>query len=264
MSILEAIVLGGVQGLTEFIPVSSSGHLIITHALLGTGSNFEFDVLLNVGTLAALLVYFWDKLKQIIQDVMQQKKWQPPAVLALATIPALVIGYIFAGTFQNLGDHVLVVIAMLIAVGYIMTRFDGSSQPTRQRELSQVRPRQAVMIGLAQATALVPGVSRSGATILAGLSQRFSPKLAAEFSFLLAIPTILGAVLKVLFSNEGRGFITDEPLAFIIGNIFSFAAGMFAIGFLIRVLVSKGLRDFGYYRIYFGLFLLLLWLVGII
>lgn len=262
---LDAIILGLVQGLTEFIPVSSSGHLVIMSHLLNLESAFTFDVLLNFGTLMALLIYYRKKIFDIIKRSLIGKEWALIFKLLAATIPAVTFGLLFGSTIMKLNESVWVVIIALIVVGVLMIKF-GQARPDATNEpLEQsVDWRTTLKIGVAQAIALIPGTSRSGITILTGLQSKLSAARAAEFSFLLAIPTIFGASLKVLITDGGFDFVKQNLGVVLVGNIVSFTAGILAISFLIKLLGSRGLKDFGWYRIGLASILTFLLITGVI
>jgi len=265
MNYFDAFILGLVQGLTEFIPVSSSGHLVITNYLLGINDGFIYSVLLNFGTTAALLVYYRKKILEIIVRSFKGKEWSLLYKLAISTVPAVIIGFLFATQIENLNVLPWVVIVMLVVVGVIMIKYgqarpDASDEPIEE----SVNYRTAVKVGFAQAIALIPGTSRSGITILTGLQSKLSASKAAEYSFLLAIPTILGASLKVFFFDGGVDFVKNNFGVFAVGNITSFISGFLAVAFLIKLLSNRGLKDFGWYRIGLAILLAVLLVAGVI
>ncbi len=263
MSILNAIILGLVQGLTEFIPVSSSGHLVLAQEFLGV-DNFTFSVLLNFGTLLALVVFYRQKIIDILRDIFVKRNTKLAVKLIAATVPAAIFGVVLGGWIESLNDNVPLVIIMLAVVGVAMVLFGAERKGKLLHEVENITWRQAVTVGFAQVAALVPGTSRSGITILAGLQQRLSAKAAAEYSFLLAIPIITGASLKILFSNEGTDFITGNFPAFLAGNLASFVSGYLAVSFLIGLLGRQGLKAFGWYRLALALVLSVLLFAKII
>ena len=265
MSYLDAIILGLVQGLTEFIPVSSSGHLVIVSHLLGTPEAFTFDVLLNVGTLLALIIYFRKRLWSLLTRALSGKEWPLLAKLAAATIPAVVIGLLFGDQIKHLNEMLPVVIIMLFVVGFIMIKYGAARKDASDEPLeTSVTWKTALKIGAAQAIALIPGTSRSGITILVGLQSKLSAAKAAEFSFLLAIPIIFGASLKVFVLDGGMEYVSNNFGIVLVGNIVSFGAGLLAVSFLIHLLGTSGLKWFGWYRIGLGTVLTVLVIAGII
>jgi len=255
MSIVDAVILGLVQGLTEFIPVSSSGHLVLIDRLTDVESSFAFDVLLNIGTLLALVIYFWPKLADIWRRLVKGD-WRLVRNLAISTLPVVLIGGLFTDWFDSESVRSSGSVGMmLVSIGALMVlidRFKLSSRP-----LSSLGIKSAVFIGLAQALALLPGTSRAGATMLAGRASRLSFKDAAEYSFLLAIPVIAGAIVRSLFKQETLSLWHSDAGAVIIGTVVAFFSGILAIGFTLRYLERNGLKSFGYYRLGLGLVVLL-------
>lgn len=260
MSIIEAIILGLVQGITEFIPVSSSGHLAITSHLLGIGNAFAFDVLLNFGTLLALIIFYRKRIGLIIKRILIDRQWTLALKIIVATIPAVFFGILLKSQIEKLSEMIWVVIVMLIVVGIPMILYGKENTDADDREVEKsVDWKTTLKIGIAQALALIPGTSRSGITILVGLRSNLSAAKAAEFSFLLAIPVIAGASLKTLLSNDnGLSFLRDNLGVVLIGNIASFTAGILAVSFLMKFISKRGLRDFGWYRIGLAIILIVL------
>lgn len=250
MSIIDAIILGLVQGITEFIPVSSSGHLAITSHLLGIGNAFAFDVLLNFGTLLALVIFYRKRIYLIIKRIIFDRQWTLALKIIAATIPAVFLGILLKSQIEKLNEMIWVVIIMLIVVGIPMILYGKEADDADDREIEKsVSWKDAAKIGCAQALALIPGTSRSGITILMGLKSNLSAAKAAEFSFLLAIPVIAGASFKTLLSHDGINFLKDNFSVVVIGNIASFTAGILAVSFLMKFISKRGLKDFGWYRI---------------
>lgn len=265
MSYLDAIVLGLVQGLTEFIPVSSSGHLVIFNHLLGNDGSFAFDVLLNIGTLLALVIFYRARLWAIVKKIFIAKEWIFIAKLAVATLPAFAFGLLFGEQIKIMNEYIWLVVVMLVIVGLLFIFYGHATKEADDAELEQsVKWPTALRVGFAQAFALIPGTSRSGITILAGLRSNLSAKRAAEFSFMLAIPTIAGATLKVMLLDGGLEFMANNIGLVLVGNLVSFVSGLLAVSFLIRLLSRRGLKDFGYYRIGLAGVLSVLLITGII
>lgn len=245
MSILEALILGIVQGLTEFIPVSSSGHLILAQEAFGAeGSTLTFDVALHVGTLVALLLYFRKDLAVLVSNLFaKNKQGRLARLLVLATIPAAVAGLLFSGFIDDNLRTPWVVAFTLAFVGILMLIADSLAE---DRKSSEVTTKQGIGIGFAQATALIPGVSRSGATITAGVFFGLGRVQATRFSFLLAVPIIAGSALGI-FLKEGDTISFDGAL--FVGVLASFISGFIAIKFMLGVIGKVGLKPFAYYRI---------------
>lgn len=259
MGLIEAIILGLVQGLTEFIPVSSSGHLVLFHELFGDGDDsLAFDVALHLGTLFALLVIFYkdliNLLKGMFTDSVQKKL---ATLLIIGTIPAAMAGYFLESAAETTFRSPLIVALSLIAVALAMLIAEHLAKRQRIRQvIENISGKQALGIGIAQAVAIIPGVSRSGSTITAGLFLGLDRVAATRFSFLLAIPIIAGAVLKVATSGDTLSTVGDESGIFIAGMVSAFISGVFAIRFLLRYLANHTLNIFAYYRIILGLVVL--------
>ncbi len=264
MSTIQAIIMGIVQGLTEFLPVSSSAHLRIVPALFGWDDpGSSFTAVIQLGTMAAVVIYFWKDLWRITTawfaslrhaerraDLDARMGWY----LIVATIPIGLLGLAFKDQIET-GARDLRLIAGTLIVGGLVLLY-AEKVATRRKHLAEVDTRDGVTIGLAQAMALVPGVSRSGATISAGLFLGYTREDAARFSFLLSIPAV---VLSGLFSLKDVG-AGDGPAASatIIATIVSFAVGYAAIAWFLKFLVSHSTKVFVAYRVALGLLLIVL------
>lgn len=280
MTIIEAIVLGIVQGLTEFLPVSSSAHLIIVPWLLGWESpGLAFDAALHLGTLGAVLIYFWRDilamlvtLPRALRRPGQVLKSRDPRdtmprlslLIAAGTIPGVIVGYlgedvIDAAYHQPGGppDRIIVAIAMALA-GLALFMLVAERLARHTRVLSDMRLPDGLSIGLAQAAALIPGVSRSGATITAGLFRDLTREDAARFSFLLGVPIIAAAGLKGVYDTFSAGLPQDQVVIFIIGIVTSGVAGLVAISALLRYVQRSTFRIFIVYRLVLAVVLVLL------
>ena len=270
MNYIYAIAAGIVQGLTEFLPISSSGHLVLFHDLLGFDlpDNLTFDVVLHLGTLGALLLYFYKDIAKYARaffqsltgwnlknDLNQRLSWY----FAIGTIPAVIIGYFFEDLLEAIFRNATSVATMLIAFGAILYFVDKTAK--QQKELKDVSWKNAIIIGAAQAIALIPGVSRSGITIIAGLSQKLKREDAARFSFLLSIPAVAGAGLKKLLELEN--FNCNETLPYVFGFLAALLSGYLTIKYFLRFLEKNSLAVFACYRIMIGLLILvIIYLVG--
>ncbi len=260
MTLFQAFVLGIVQGLTEFLPVSSSGHLFLVRYLLRWPEpGLAFDVSLHVGTLIAVLWYFrreWVELTSASLRVLSQRGARTPEerrvlFLVLATIPA-VIGALLLGDFaETVFRHPRVTAIALIALGLVLWVVDRVAP--RVRGLATMRWRDALAIGLAQACALVPGVSRSGATMTAGRALGFDRSSAAVFSFLMSMPIILAAIVK----EAPEALSSGEPMGpILLGVVASMLSGWLAIAVLLKFLATSSYGVFAVYRVALGVFVL--------
>jgi undecaprenyl-diphosphatase len=262
LELLQAILLGVVQGLTEFLPVSSSGHLLLGQYFLGLDQDrfgLPFDVALHLGTLVAVVIYFWRDLLRMAgafvrslspggRDLADPDQRLAYLILA-STIPAALIGFFLEGFFEEAVRSPWVVVFNLVLVGILF--IVGEAVGSRTRRADKLRFVEALGIGLAQATALVPGVSRSGATITLGLFLGLRREEAARFSFLMSVPIIAGAGSLQLAEAAAEGMDRSQAAIFVAGFVSSALVGYLAIRFFLRFVVHHSLRAFAYYR--FGL-----------
>jgi len=262
MSTAEAIIIAIVEGLTEFLPVSSTGHMIIAEKLLEVQSNdFTklFTVGIQLGAILAVLVLYRKKFAAPVKT----GKWHFYLKLLVAVIPALLIGFIFQKKIDALLESALTVAITMIAGGIILLFIDRFFRKETVQTDEQVSFPQAIIIGLWQCVAMIPGVSRSAASIIGGMQQKLTRKLAAEFSFFLAVPTMAAATGYKLLKGY-KTISSDDVKLFIIGNAVAFVVAMLAIKFFIGFLQKHGFRLFGWYRIVAGIILLALILSGVI
>lgn len=259
MTILEAIILGLIQGLTEFIPVSSSGHLVLLHNVMETEGPLAFDVALHIGTLLALTVYFWKDIVQLVLGISGKNEHSRVArYIALATIPAVISGVLLQDAAESsLRSMVLVSFNLIIVAFFMLAAEQAAKRRKKPADFDRISLKQSLIMGLAQAVAVIPGVSRSGSTITAGLFAGVDRVAATRFSFLLAIPITLGAIIKVLATEDSIMMVNGDKLIFAVGIVTAFLSGLFAIRFLLRYLSKHSLSIFAYYRIALGLFMLL-------
>jgi len=257
----KVIVLGIVQGLTEFLPVSSTGHLIVLERLFGfSESEFGilFDVMLHGGTLLALVVYFWTDLVKIGRDLIgnYRKNGRLPALLLVGTVPGVLVGVFFEGFISgNLRNSIVVGACLILFSGVF---YLGERVSKKNKEIGKLSLVDGVVIGLFQAVALVPGVSRSGITITGGLFRNLKREEAGRFAFLLSIPIVLGAFLaKSLVLVEGGNGVEFMCYS-LIGFLASFLTGVLVIRFFMKYLKKHNMDVFLVYRVILGLLILLL------
>ncbi|PLS80861.1 undecaprenyl-diphosphatase [Candidatus Saccharibacteria bacterium] len=251
MSILEAIILGLIQGLTEFIPISSSGHLVLAQHLFSGESEHLFLEWINIGTVLALIIFFRKRIVRIITNILRDRDYRLASNIVIAMLPAGLIGFLFADVIESNSffGSVWTVVVMLFAVGVVMVVLERLPKLSPVVDESALPKGRALTIGLAQAAALIPGTSRSGSTIIAGRLMGLNAARAAEFSFLVSIPIMLGVLLKVSVKASDRAYLMDNFAAIAVGNVFAFISGLLAVGFLMRYLEHHGLAAFGWYRI---------------
>jgi len=249
MQWLEALILGLIQGLTEFIPISSSGHLVIAQTFMSGASDHLFLEFINIGTMLALFVFFRKRIWGILQDIFIRKNFKLARNIIITAVPAGVIGFFladFIGSTAFFSSAVVVVFTLAI-VGILMVIVEKLPKLSPVEDGEKLSPRRALVIGLAQTAALIPGVSRSGSTILAGRFMGLKPAQAAEYSFLASLPIMLGVTLKVLVGDSD--YLIANAGTLLVSNLAAFIAGLLAVGFLMRYLAKHSLAVFGWYRI---------------
>lgn len=272
MNIFEAIIIAVVEGLTEFLPISSTGHMIIASTFLGIHKEeFTklFEVAIQLGAIMAVVVLYWKKFFDF-------SRWQFYIKLIVGVIPALVLGYIFSDHIDSLLESPMTVAITMLAGGFVLLFIDKAfNRPTVETD-DQITYGKAFITGIWQTIAMIPGVSRSAASIIGGMQQKFTRNLAAEFSFFLAVPTMLAATAYSLFiKNWDQSSVTrkgyeiilaskENSVAFMVGNLVAFVVAILAIRFFITYLKVYGFKVFGWYRIIAGLILLALLLTGFI
>jgi undecaprenyl-diphosphatase len=262
MNTLQSIIIAIVEGLTEFLPISSTGHMIITEKALGiTETDFikVFTVAIQLGAILAVVVLYAKKFFDF-------KSWQFYVKLAAAVVPALVLGFLFGKKIDALLESSLTVAVSMLVGGVVLLFIDKAfKSPTIQSE-EKISYGKAVTIGVWQCIAMIPGVSRSAASIIGGMQQKLTRSVAAEFSFFLAVPTMLAATgYKLLkYYKERGGFTGEEIKQLAVGNIVAFIVAMLAIKFFIVFLKKYGFTIWGWYRIILGIVLLLLIWKGVI
>jgi undecaprenyl-diphosphatase len=267
MPILQVIVLAVVQGLTEFLPVSSTAHLYLTSWLLGWHTEaLDFDIALHIGTLLAIVLYFFRDWLQIVaqgfgmrfgRDEELKHNRMMLWLLAIGTIPVGVFGFVFNKQAETTWRNPYVIGVMLVAVGMLMWLAERAGR--MRRDLSSLNLPDSVLIGLAQALAIVPGTSRSGITISAGLFRDFDRQSAARFSFLLSTPAIAAAAGKALYDmHKHGGFDAILNAPFLVGVAVSALTGCAVIAWFLHYLRRSSLLPFVYYRIIFGIIVIAL------
>lgn len=268
MPLLHAIVLGIIQGLTEFLPVSSTAHLYLIPWLFGwQDQGLGFDVALHAGTIAAVILYFFRDWIQILargfglrvsHDLTLEKNPKLLWLLVAATIPIGIAGYIFHKQAESTWRNPYVIGTMLILVGLFMWYADSAGR--KQKDLGHISAGDAITIGVAQTLAIIPGTSRSGITISAGLLRNLDRQTAARFSFLLLTPAVGAAAAKDLWDllKHHGGIPPDMRTAFIAGIVVSAITGCLAIKFFLSFLRDRSLTAFVYYRIIFGIMVIAL------
>lgn len=259
MTLLQTILLGIIQGITEFVPVSSSGHLVIAQDLLNANTTLIFDVALHAGTLMALLLFFYKDFLQIIRGLFVKTDYSKTArLLIVATVPAALFGFLLESYAESIFRSSLLVAFNLIVVAFVMLLIEKFYIAKKtHNNFNDITLKQSIIVGSAQVLALFPGVSRSGSTILAGMASGMKRVAALRFSFLLSAPIIAGALIKTMVLDGGLSEVANQPALFITGIVTAFVSGLFAIRFLLRYLSNHSLAVFAYYRIVVGIAVIL-------
>lgn len=259
MNLIQTIILAIIEGITEFLPVSSTGHMVIASAFMGIGKNDFvklFEVSIQLGAILSVVVLYYKRFFRSIDFYLK---------LVVGVIPAVIVGVLFKKKIDILLESPLVVAIMLLIGGVVLLFVDDwFNKPAVDKEKEIGYPT-AFKIGLFQCLAVVPGVSRSAATIVGGMSQKLSRTAAAEFSFFLAVPTMFGATIKELwdYHKDHAQMLDGDQIKFLlIGNIIAFIVAMLAIRTFITYLEKKGFKIFGWYRILAGIVLIAIYFTG--
>ena len=262
MTLFQSIVIAIVEGLTEFLPVSSTGHMIIAERLLHvTETDFVkvFTVAIQLGAILSVIVLYWKKFFDF-------SKWQFYVKLIIGVIPAIILGFLFSKKIDAMLDSATTVAVALLIGGIILLFVDKLFKRPRIHSEAEIKPKNAFIIGIWQCLAMIPGVSRSAASIIGGMQQKLTRSEAAEFSFFLAVPTMLAATgYKLLkYYKESGGFSKEEIKLLAVGNVVAFIVAIIAIKFFINFVKKYGFKVWGIYRIIVGVVLLFLIWKGVI
>lgn len=259
MSIFQAIVLAIIEGITEFLPISSTGHMIIGSSVLGIAENQfvkNYTVIIQFGAILSVLVLYWKRFLKSIDFYVK---------LFVGFIPAAIIGFLASDYIDMLLENVIVVAVTLLLGGIFLLFVDKIFEQNEKNPDSEPSLKSAFIIGVFQVIAMIPGVSRSAATIIGGLTQKLTRKAAAEFSFFLAVPTMFAATsykLLKIYQSE-TGFTSHDIQVLAVGNIVAFIVALLAIKLFIGFLTKHGFKLFGWYRIVVGLVILGMYFSGI-
>ncbi|PWT95106.1 MAG: UDP-diphosphatase [Bacteroidetes bacterium] len=259
MNIVQTIIIAIVEGITEYLPISSTGHMIITEKLLGIeSSDFvkTYTVAIQLGAILSVVVLYWKRF-------LDFSRWRFYLKLIIAVIPALVLGFLFSKKIDALLESPLTVAITMLAGGIILLFIDSLFKNPQIHKEEEITNGKAFVIGIWQCLAMIPGVSRSAASIIGGMQQKLTRSLAAEFSFFLAVPTMIAATGYKLL-KEYKNIHTEEIKLLAIGNIVAFVVAILAIRFFIGFLQKHGFKWFGIYRVLAGTILLILILTGFI
>ena len=260
--LIKAAVMGVVEGLTEFLPISSTGHLILVGALLGFDDEKAkvFDIAIQTGAIFAVILVYWHKLRATVTGLGREPQAQRLALnILIAFVPAVVLGLLFGKAIKAHLFTPTVVASTFIVGGLIILwaerRQARNPGAARIMDADDMTPLDALKVGLVQCLAMVPGTSRSGATIIGGMLLGLSRKAATDFSFYLAIPTLIGAGVYSLYKERALLSLTDLPV-FMVGLVFSFLSAWLCVRWLLRFIATHSFVGFAWYRIVFGLVVL--------
>ncbi|MBK7547782.1 MAG: undecaprenyl-diphosphate phosphatase [Rhodoferax sp.] len=260
--LIKAAIMGIVEGLTEFLPISSTGHLILAGALLGFDDDKAkvFDIAIQTGAILAVIIVYWQKIRDTVVALPTQKQAQRLALnVLIAFLPAVVMGLLFGKAIKAHLFTPVVVATTFIIGGFIILwaekRQSNVATAARIQDADDMTFMDAVKVGLVQCLAMIPGTSRSGATIIGGMLLGLSRKAATDFSFYLAIPTLIGAGAYSLLKERALLSMADAPL-FGVGLLFSFISAWLCIRWLLKFIATHSFVGFAYYRIAFGLVVL--------
>ncbi|MBU6466372.1 undecaprenyl-diphosphate phosphatase [Simplicispira hankyongi] len=253
--LLKAVIMGVVEGLTEFLPISSTGHLILAGALLGFDDDKAkvFDIAIQTGAIFAVILVYWQKIRETVVALPSSRQAQRFALnVFVGFLPAVVLGLAFGKVIKEHLFTPLVVASTFILGGFIILWAERRAPvATRVATVDDMTPLDAFKVGLAQCLALVPGTSRSGATIIGGMLMGLSRKAATDYSFFLAMPTLIGAGVYSLYKERALLSVGDVPL-FVVGLVFSFVSAWICVRWLLRYISSHSFVPFAWYRIAFG------------
>ena len=257
--LLKAVVMGIVEGLTEFLPISSTGHLILAGSLLGFDDEKAkvFDIAIQTGAILAVIIVYWQKIRETLVALPTQQRAQQFSLnVLIAFIPAVVLGLLFG---KMIKEHLFTpaVVASTFIIGGFIILWAEKRAPSavRVQEVDDMTWRDAVKVGLVQCLAMIPGTSRSGATIIGGMLLGLSRKAATDFSFFLAIPTLIGAGVYSLYKERALLSMADLPM-FGVGLFFSFISAWLCVRWLLRYISTHSFTPFAWYRIAFGIIVL--------
>ncbi len=259
MNIFQVIILAIIEGLTEFLPVSSTGHMVLASALMGIGKDDFvklFEVVIQLGAILSVVILYFKRFLKSLDFYFK---------LVVGVIPAVIVGVLFKKKIDILLESPAVVGFSLFIGGVILLFVDNWFNKPQVKEEKNISYLTALKVGFFQCLAVVPGVSRSAATIVGGMSQKLTRTAAAEFSFFLAVPTMLGATLKELYDfhkTHNKMFTSDQLIFLGVGNLVAFIVAMLAIRSFITFLEKKGFKLFGVYRIIVGIAIIVLYFTG--
>jgi len=260
MNIAQSVIIGIVEGITEFIPISSTRHMIIAEKLLKINDdsfNTVFTVAIQLGAILSVVVLYWKKFFDF-------SRWQFYVKLAVAVVPALILGFLFSSKIDDLLESSTTVAISMLAGGIVLLFVDNLFKNPVIHDEKELSYSKGFIIGIWQCIAMIPGVSRSAASIIGGMQQKLTRSAAAEFSFFLAVPTMLAATVYKIYKyiKENGAFTSEQIKILTVGNIVAFVVALLAIKFFITMLKKYGFRIWGIYRVVVGIALLIMLYTG--
>ena len=265
--LVKAAIMGIVEGLTEFLPISSTGHLILAGSLLGfTDAKAKvFEIAIQTGAILAVVIVYWQKIRETLVALPSSRQAQRFAGnVLIGFLPAVVLGLLFGKAIKaHLFTPQVVATTFILGAFVILWAESRPQSASRVQSVDDMTPLDALKVGLVQCLAMIPGTSRSGATIIGGMLLGLSRKAATDFSFFLAIPTLIGAGVYSLYKERALLSVADLPL-FGVGLLFSFISAWICVRWLLRYIASHSFVPFAWYRIAFGLIVLATWWTGVV
>lgn len=265
--LVKAAIMGIVEGLTEFLPISSTGHLILAGSLMGfvDAKAKVFEIAIQSGAIFAVMLVYWQKIRATLVELPSSRQAQKFALnVFIGFLPAVVLALLFGKYVQeHLFTPVIVATTFILGGFVILWAENRPASATRVQMIDDMTPQDALKVGLVQCLALIPGMSRSGSTIIGGMVMGLSRKAATDFSFFLAMPTLIGAGVYSLYKERALLSMADVPL-FAVGLIFSFISAWLCVRWLLRFISSNSFVPFAWYRIVFGIIVLVTAYTGIV
>ena len=265
--LVKAAIMGIVEGLTEFLPISSTGHLILAGSLLNfVGAKAKvFEIAIQTGAILAVIIVYWQKIRETLVALPSSRQAQRFAGnVLIGFLPAVVLGLLFGKAIKaHLFTPQVVATTFILGAFVILWAESRPQSAARVQSVDDMTPLDALKVGLVQCLAMIPGTSRSGATIIGGMLLGLSRKAATDFSFFLAIPTLIGAGVYSLYKERALLSAADLPM-FMVGLLFSFISAWICVRWLLRYIASHSFVPFAWYRIAFGLIVLLTWWTGVV
>ncbi|MEG0047123.1 MAG: undecaprenyl-diphosphate phosphatase [Comamonas sp.] len=265
--LLKAAIMGIVEGLTEFLPISSTGHLILAGSLMGFvgGKAKVFEIAIQTGAIFAVMLVYWQKIRSTLVELPTSREAQKFALnVFIGFLPAVVLALLFGKYVQeHLFTPVIVATTFIVGGFIILWAEKRPASATRVHSVDDMTPMDAIKVGLVQCFALVPGMSRSGSTIIGGMLIGLSRKAATDFSFFLGMPTLIGAGVYSMYKERATLSMADAPL-FLVGLVFSFISAWLCVRWLLRFISTNSFVPFAWYRIVFGIIVLVTAYTGVV